>query len=160
MYQIETCFNIIILFGKKSKAWLQINLDSSLSYCLVALFLDFPPTINYGVLSLPCHTSLNHHIDSKLKVMHHKYYKHLAYALAHKMSLVCFSLFWPSTLKAKIDNFFVFTFFNNLVWILKYTLFFCISFDHEIMKMTARKLQQFQYCPDDPNFQKTKTRQL
>ena len=30
------------------------------------------------------------------KVVHPKYYKHYAYALAHEMGFVCFSLFWPN----------------------------------------------------------------
>jgi hypothetical protein len=46
--------------------------------------------------------------DVGYKAMNPKYYKNDAYALAHKMSFLCFSLFWPKKVyfMAKIDSLF------------------------------------------------------
>ena len=57
--------------------------------------------------------------EAKSKVIHSKYYKHLAYDLAHKKNnSVCFSLFWPIRVhfKAKIDSFLNFLLINFWVW--------------------------------------------
>ena len=54
------------------------------------------------------------------KSLHHKYYKRYAYVMAHKMSFVCFSLFWPQKvqIKSQIDTF---KWINFLVWLLQLT---------------------------------------
>ena len=54
------------------------------------------------------------HTTTQTKVIYPKYYKKYAYALAHKMSSVDFSLFWPKKvhLEAKIYNFLTFRLLN------------------------------------------------
>ena len=85
--------------------------------------------------------------QGKSKVIVPKCYKHLAYALAHKMNL--FVLFWikkDAFFKAKFDSFNVFMFSHFFVWMLQSTLKFIFN-KINLKSKILRKLQYCPYCP-------------